>query len=99
VNILKAREGLDCSGEALGKGLGGVFDFSRVESSNSADLESGSDLCRQTSLTFGIVSYVRACAQTWGRKKWHGRKLETYVLESTISRNSWLVGTAGISFH
>lgn len=24
---------------------------------------------------------------------------QTYVLESTISRNSWFVGTTGMSFH
>jgi hypothetical protein len=27
------------------------------------------------------------------------KNFTTYVLESTISRNSWLVGTAGMSFH
>lgn len=44
VDILEAREGFDRGGEALGEGLSGVLDFSRVESSNSADLETGTDL-------------------------------------------------------
>jgi hypothetical protein len=30
---------------------------------------------------------------------WNAVSYLLWVLESTISRNSWLVGTAGISFH
>jgi hypothetical protein len=44
VDILKAREGFDCCREALGKGLSGVFDFSRVKSSDSADFEARTNL-------------------------------------------------------
>jgi hypothetical protein len=44
VDVLKAREGLNGGGETLGEGFGGEFDFSRVKSSNSADLEASSNL-------------------------------------------------------
>jgi hypothetical protein len=51
VNVCEAGEGLDCGGEALGEGFGGVLDFSRVESPNSANLKTSPDLSRQATLT------------------------------------------------
>lgn len=48
VDIRKARESLDGGVEALGKGFGRVLDFSRVEGSNSADLETRTNLRRQS---------------------------------------------------
>jgi len=50
VDVGEARESFDGGGEALGKGFGGVLDFSRVEGSNSADLESSTNLCRQSEI-------------------------------------------------
>jgi len=44
MDVLEARECLNRGGEALGEGLGGVLDFSRVKCSNSADLETCADL-------------------------------------------------------
>jgi hypothetical protein len=44
MDIREAREGLDCGGEALGEGFGGVLDFSGVERSNSANLEASANL-------------------------------------------------------
>jgi hypothetical protein len=44
VDVLEARKRLDGGREALGEGLGGVFDLARVESSNSAYLEPRANL-------------------------------------------------------
>lgn len=50
VDVGEARESLDGGGEALGKGFGGVLDFSRVEGSDTADLEAGTDLLKMSAL-------------------------------------------------
>jgi hypothetical protein len=51
VDVCEAGKGLDCGGQTLGKGFGGVLDFSRVESPNSANLEASPNLSRQATLT------------------------------------------------
>jgi len=50
VDICETGEGLDCGGESLAEGLGGVLDFSRVEGSDTADLEAGTDLLKMSAL-------------------------------------------------
>jgi hypothetical protein len=45
VDILEAREGFDRGGEALGESLRGVLDFTCVEGSDTADLETCANLC------------------------------------------------------
>lgn len=50
MNVREAREPFDGGCKSLGEGLGGVFDLSGVESSNTADLEASSNLCGKTSL-------------------------------------------------
>jgi hypothetical protein len=44
VDVCKTREGLDGAGEAFSEGFGRVFDLSRVEGSDSANLEARADL-------------------------------------------------------
>lgn len=45
MDVLKAREGLDGLRESFGKRFGRVLDLTSVESSDTADLEPGADLC------------------------------------------------------
>jgi hypothetical protein len=89
VDILQAGKACDCGGESLSEGLGGIFDFSSVESTNTADLEARADLCRKTSL---------ATEKLAPRTEEYCR-VDAYVRERTMSKNSWLVGTTGMSFH
>jgi len=51
VDVRQAREGLDGLGQALGKGLGGVFDFTGVEGADSANLEASANLRGKSSLS------------------------------------------------
>ena len=44
VDVLQAREGVDSLCEALGEGLGGVFDLTGVEGSDTADLKACTNL-------------------------------------------------------
>jgi hypothetical protein len=67
VDVLEAREPFDRGRESLGKGLGGVFDLSRVESSNTADLEASSNLCGKTSLAAELLA-PRTLTCPWSRK-------------------------------
>lgn len=89
VNVLEARETVDGGGQTLGEGLGGVLDFTGVESSYSADLEAGTNLCRKSPLS----------AQKLAPPTGSWKERESYVRESTMSRNSCDVGTTGMSFH
>lgn len=91
MDVLKAREALDRGRKALGEGLGGIFDFAGVEGADTADLEASTNLRGKTPLTAANVSPAHT-------ERYH-EEGETYVLERTMSRNSWLVGTTGMSFH
>jgi len=73
VDVGEARESLDGGGEALGKGFGGVLDFSRVEGSNSADLESSTNLCRQSEFQSALSSFMRYALRLRSRKAPGGR--------------------------
>lgn len=112
VDVGQARESFDGGGEALDKGLGRVLDFSRIKGSDSANLEAGTDLGREPlclcQLSCSQCSVSLALERRKSQRMGAGRyalewmKLEAYllcVLDRTMSKNSWLVGTAGMSFH
>lgn len=56
VDILETGEAIDGGGNALGEGLGSVFDFSRVESPDTTDLEARTNLRRKSALSVAVVS-------------------------------------------
>lgn len=111
VDVRQARKCVDGGGEALDECLGCEFDLSCIEGSNSANLETRTDLSGQSKeifvscLLFGVVCSWRLESANLGARVWFAQMQMgwvTYllwVLDSTMSRNSWLVGTAGMSFH
>lgn len=71
VDVCQAWEGFNRGGKALGEGFGGVLDFARVESSDSADLETRPNLCGKASL-FEVISFAQCVV----------RKVATYGCEN-----------------
>ena len=65
VDIRQTGKGLDGSGEALSKGLGSVLYFSRVEGSNSANLETCTNLRRKP----GVSVSFRVLGCVWVRRR------------------------------
>lgn len=86
VDIRKARESLDGGVEALGKGFGRVLDFSRVEGSNSADLETRTNLRRQSGNLSASRLFVRYVLRLQNRDS-AGRQKEGALRECVWRRN------------
>jgi hypothetical protein len=59
VDVCKTRESFDGVGEALSEGFSSVFDLSRVEGSDSANLEARADLKKGSNVSL-CVSHARS---------------------------------------
>lgn len=89
VDVCEAREAVKDGLDLLGKGLGGVLDFTDVEGyAMSISLLSSALNGGGQPLILEILNPARICV---GKRR--------CVLLSTMSRNSCDVGTGAISFH